>query len=164
MIFKQSVMSLLLLVVLILAGVQVASATSGMMDEFNQFYDTNDTRLDTCSTCHGEDVESLNPYGADYGESDGDLEAIEALDSDGDGFSNQEEISALTFPGDSESMPETVSEEIPEETITEENDGIIEEEPASEEPATDAEQQSPGFEAVLGIAGILAVMYLLKRK
>jgi len=163
MIFKQSVMSLLLLVVLILAGVQAASATSGIMDEFNQFYDTNDTRLDTCSTCHAEDAESLNPYGADYGENDGDLEAIEALDSDGDGFSNQEEISALTFPGDAESMPETVSEEIPE-PVTEENDGVIEEEPVSEEPATDAEQQSPGFEAVLGIAGILTAIYLLKKK
>jgi hypothetical protein len=148
MIFKQSVMSLLLLVVLIIAGVQAASATSGMMEDFNQFYDTNDTRLDTCSTCHGEDVESLNPYGADYGENAGDLEAIEALDSDGDGFTNLEEINALTFPGDPESMPETVSEE----------------EPVSEESATDAEQQSPGFEAVLGIAGILTVMYLLKRK
>ncbi|WP_256623197.1 PGF-CTERM sorting domain-containing protein [Methanolobus chelungpuianus] len=157
-------MSPLLLVVLILAGVQAASATSGMMDDFNQFYNTNNTRLDTCSTCHGEDIESLNPYGADYGENDGDLEAIESLDSDGDGFSNQEEITTLTFPGDAESMPGAVNDEAPEEPVTEENDGLIGDEPASEEPVPDAEQQSPGFEAILGIVGILSAMYLLKRR
>jgi hypothetical protein len=92
------------------------------------------TRLDDCQTCHaGRDknpcdychlvnhpthgskqpqprvfADTLNPFGRDYarsGRSPAALEAIAALDSDGDGFSNQAEIAARKYPGDAQSKP-----------------------------------------------------------
>ncbi|TGC09150.1 PGF-CTERM sorting domain-containing protein [Methanolobus halotolerans] len=139
----------------------MASATSGMMDEFNEEYGTNGTRLDTCDTCHGSDIESLNPYGMDYQENDGDLGAIESLDSDGDGYSNEEEINVLTFPGDQEDNPETRSSSQPDTTVPSEPDDITEEAPVED---TGTEQQSPGFEAIFAVAGILMAIYIIKRK
>ncbi|HMN63049.1 MAG TPA: hypothetical protein PJ988_21965, partial [Anaerolinea sp.] len=62
------------------------------------------TRIDSCSLCHTSSIPSLNPYGSAYksnGRSLSALVAIEGLDSDGDGSSNLQEITALTFPGDS---------------------------------------------------------------
>ena len=92
------------------------------------------TRLDDCQTCHSgkiEDgrlagsscdnchdlllhgtghsaLETLNPFGRDYlqaGRSKGALESIEERDSDGDGFSNEEEVSAGRYPGSERSRP-----------------------------------------------------------
>ncbi|KXS40216.1 MAG: hypothetical protein AWU59_2633 [Methanolobus sp. T82-4] len=156
MIYKRILLFLLLMVVIV-AGTQTAFATSEMLDEFNQEYDTNGTRLDNCTVCHGESIESLNPYGLDYQENDADLLAVEPLDSDEDGFSNQEEIDALTFPGDPEDMPESVAEE---------EESVVEETPDEEEPVNDTgtDQQTPGFEAILGVAGLLMAIFLLKKK
>lgn len=64
-----------------------------------------------CAICHVSDSDfGLNPYGRDLKKAEADLgksqvdvavlEAVEALDSDGDGTSNGEEIRAQTFPGD----------------------------------------------------------------
>lgn len=53
-------------------------------------------------------TETLNPYGADYlaqGRTQKSLKEIENLDSDGDGSTNQAEITALRYPGDSSSNP-----------------------------------------------------------
>jgi hypothetical protein len=50
----------------------------------------------------------LNAYGTDYksgGRSQLALHAIEAVDSDGDGYNNLDEIHALTFPGDKNDLP-----------------------------------------------------------
>lgn len=68
------------------------------------------TRLDTCNLCH-EGLRVLNPYGEDYWIHFGDpdpFDSIEGLDSDGDGFTNIEEIQAFAFPGDPNdpSLPE----------------------------------------------------------
>jgi hypothetical protein len=92
------------------------------------------TRLDDCQTCHtgriedgklagsscdhchdlvlhgsGHDfVETLNPFGLDYleaGRSEEALEAIREKDSDGDGFSNHEELLAQRYPGSDASRP-----------------------------------------------------------
>lgn len=141
----------------------MVSATSGMMDEFNEKYNNSDTRLAECTVCHGSSVDSLNPYGQAYQENDLDFAAIESSDSDGDGFSNQDEIGSLTFPGDPEDYPETTSD-MPQETepMTDE----AQEQPTDEEPSTETEneqQQSPGFEAILMIS-ILVVLYHLKKK
>lgn len=156
MIYKRILLFLLLMIIAV-AGIQTVSATGDMMDEFNQEYDTNATRLDNCTVCHGESIESLNPYGMDYQENDADLMAVEPLDSDEDGFSNQEEIDALTFPGDPEDMPESVAEE---------EESVVEETPDEEEPVNDTgtDQQTPGFEAILGVAGLLMAIFLLKKK
>jgi uncharacterized membrane protein len=64
-----------------------------------------------CAICHVSDSDfGLNPYGRDLKKAEADagksqvdvaiLESVEALDSDGDGTSNGEEIRAQTLPGD----------------------------------------------------------------
>ncbi|HKN91206.1 MAG TPA: thrombospondin type 3 repeat-containing protein [Acidimicrobiia bacterium] len=79
--------------------------------EFNKKYDTRGSKLDSCNTCHTtpQDAQHLNPYGADFGKHNHDFGAIEPLDSDGDGFSNIDEIKAGTFPGDPNDNPNTKS-------------------------------------------------------
>jgi hypothetical protein len=64
--------------------------------------------LNTCDLCHTASVPNLNPFGAAYkvnGRNSAALGLIENLDSDGDGFTNIQEINALTFPGNSASFP-----------------------------------------------------------
>jgi hypothetical protein len=92
------------------------------------------TRLDDCQTCHSGRIENgklagsscdnchdlllhetgraametLNEFGRDYlaaGRSRGALESTKATDSDGDGFSNAEELSAGRYPGSGLSKP-----------------------------------------------------------
>lgn len=53
-------------------------------------------------------AETLNPYGADYvaaGRNRAALRAIAGDDSDGDGYANGDEIDAIRYPGDPDSMP-----------------------------------------------------------
>jgi hypothetical protein len=57
---------------------------------------------------HGDILATLNPYGLDYddyGRNADALTTIEGLDSDNDGYTNIEEISALRFPGDENDDP-----------------------------------------------------------
>ena len=78
------------------------------LSAFNDRYKTARSHLDTCSTCHASSSpsrENLNPYGKDFGVANHDFGAIEAKDSDGDGFSNIDEIKAGTFPGDPNENP-----------------------------------------------------------
>jgi hypothetical protein len=70
------------------------------------------SRIDTCSLCHLGSPPALNSFGADYkshGRNAAALVAIENLDSDGDGFTNLQEIQALTFPGDATDHPVAAS-------------------------------------------------------
>jgi hypothetical protein len=64
--------------------------------------------LATCSTCHTS-APSLNPYGADLAATGRDYAGIGSLDSDGDGVSNNDEIAALTNPGDASDTPATTT-------------------------------------------------------
>ena len=75
--------------------------------------------LGSCQWCHyaygydahGNIDETLNAYGLAYknkGRSPSALKAIEDLDSDGDGYPNKVEISALRFPGDRADDPNKV--------------------------------------------------------
>ncbi|HHB90614.1 MAG TPA: hypothetical protein ENK60_04830, partial [Anaerolineae bacterium] len=101
-------------VVLLLAGAflfwpqsqaDVVQAKSNYLTSFVDTYPhTAGTQLDSCNTCHPS-VPDLNPYGEDYRSHGHNFQAIELLDSDGDGYSNIEEINALTFPGDPNSHP-----------------------------------------------------------
>src|SRR5260370_33994706 len=55
----------------------------------------------TCSVCHAASgPPALNPYGSDYMSHNHDFGLVEPLDSDGDFFTNIQEITALTWPGD----------------------------------------------------------------
>jgi len=89
--------------------VSPALAKPDYLAEFNKKYDTRGSKLDSCVTCHTtqQDAQHLNPYGADFGKHNHDFGAIEPLDSDGDGFSNIDEIKAGTFPGDPKDNPNT---------------------------------------------------------
>ena len=76
------------------------------LNQFNGEYGTIGTKLDRCSTCHaGETNFNLNSYGDDFASNGASFLAIEPLDSDGDSFSNLDEILALTFPGDANDTP-----------------------------------------------------------
>lgn len=89
--------------------VSPAQSKPEYLSEFNSRYKTSRSRLDTCSTCHSSSTpsgENLNPYGADFAGANRDFGAIEGKDSDGDGFSNIDEIKAETFPGDPNENPD----------------------------------------------------------
>ena len=82
-----------------------ASATNGVLDDFTAAYlSTAGTALDNCSTCHTS-VPALNSYGAALKAGGMNFAAIEGLDSDGDGFSNLQEIRNLTNPGNAGDRP-----------------------------------------------------------
>ena len=68
------------------------------------------TKLDSCTLCHTEVGSYLfNLYGQAYNDQMGSASerflAIENLDSDGDGFTNIQEIKAGTSPGDPNDHP-----------------------------------------------------------
>jgi hypothetical protein len=78
-----------------------AYAFSSFLIQFNARYGTIGSALDTCLLCHRsqEGGSRLNPYGKAFKESGYNFEAIEPKDSDGDSFTNLDEINARTFPG-----------------------------------------------------------------
>jgi hypothetical protein len=80
-------------------------ATSSLLSQFDTLYGTTGTSLDSCSTCHTSNIPALNPYGTDLQNNGNNFQAIENLDSDGDGFTNIQEIRAGTLPGDPTSHP-----------------------------------------------------------
>ena len=84
------------------------SAFSSKLTAFNAKYGTAATKLDSCSTCHNDD-DTRNAYGAAVeaqgGVIDAALAAVESLDSDGDTFTNIDEINARTWPGDATDFP-----------------------------------------------------------
>nr|WP_321498298.1 PGF-CTERM sorting domain-containing protein [uncultured Methanolobus sp.] len=166
------------------------SARPNYMTAFVDQYDLRDTRLATCDTCH------VNPngggardsYGLAYAENGKDFVAIEDLDSDGDGFTNIEEINALTFPGhsadypadypdvaddtaaevantdnttiDAENEPETV-DDTQASTVTNSKSVTNDTITATSTTTTTAER-SPGFEIIFAAFGIIAA-FCIKR-
>jgi hypothetical protein len=73
-----------------------------------QYPQIDNSRINSCSLCHTSSIPSLNAYGAAYlanGRSPAAFAPIEALDSDGDGFTNLQEINAFTFPGNAVDKP-----------------------------------------------------------
>jgi hypothetical protein len=59
-----------------------------------------------CVVCHTQASGGpLNVYGQDYFMHGNNVSAIALLDSDGDSFTNDEELIKGTFPGDSNSYP-----------------------------------------------------------
>jgi hypothetical protein len=62
---------------------------------------------DQCTLCHtsSSGMNGLNPFGADFASSDHSIANINNIDSDRDGYSNAQELSANTYPGDPKSYP-----------------------------------------------------------
>ena len=111
-----------LLVLVITAGAyKIADAKREWTPIFNSQYGTsgteNGTSLGSCITCHvqTDGKGGYNSYGLASKNAGmkqdvvGALVAIEADDSDSDGFSSLAEISAGTFPGDASSKPSPAS-------------------------------------------------------
>jgi hypothetical protein len=82
-----------------------AGATNGHLRSFENAYPAAvGTRIDSCTLCHTT-APARNSYGAAYGSAGRNFADIENADSDGDGFTNLAEISALTFPGNASDKP-----------------------------------------------------------
>lgn len=180
----------LFLAVVVLIGAPMVSAKSNYLSSFNQHYNTSGTKLDTCNTCHGSSSGgSFNPYGMAYSGSGRNFASIEALDSDKDGFTNIEEIKALTFPGNANDYPQTtsqtpavttsnvtqeqqktdevpVSNETPEKTTTEVSvNNTTQGTQTAQIPVNNTTEtpKSPGFEAILAVVGFLIIVGLQKK-
>ena len=73
------------------------------LNEFNTHYGTLATRIDSCGLCHVDfnGGGQRTPYGEDYRNNNYSAASIGILDSDGDGFTNDQEAAAstLTHPG-----------------------------------------------------------------
>jgi hypothetical protein len=105
---------LLLIVATTLIGIPQASANPDFLGAFNRYYSTANPRLNTCVLCHGVDFDPwLNPYGLNISGTlirtgtmrTPNFSAIESIDSDGDGYTNIQEINAGSFPGNALDFP-----------------------------------------------------------
>jgi hypothetical protein len=96
---------------LVLGCAAIISANGGAQGDFAAQYPTSPLGS-SCTICHTS-VPTMNPYGAALkanGGTGGNIDpatftAVEGADSDGDGFTNAEEIAAGTFPGDPNNFP-----------------------------------------------------------
>jgi len=126
---KKVTITFSLVFTLIVTTCTIAYAKKEYTTQFNNRYGTagtdKGTTLGSCITCHrqidGKGGE--NGYGTAYKNSGHNFVAIEPLDSDGDGFSNIEEISGGYFPGDPGSRPTSASPPVadagPDQTVDE---------------------------------------------
>ncbi len=118
----------LLLTVVALIGVPGALALPSFLNAFNTTYPSAvGTRIDTCELCHINPAGggARNPYGTDFENQpihdtnpSQALRNIENNDSDGDGFTNIQEINALTFPGNASDHPSVTPTPTPTPTPT----------------------------------------------
>jgi hypothetical protein len=99
------------IVVLTFAASDAAHAKDRYTTDFNNYYGTygtvRGTTMGSCITCHvnPDGKGGVNPYGNHWKSYGNNFAAVEPLDSDGDGFSNIDEIIADTWPGDAGSQP-----------------------------------------------------------
>lgn len=106
-------LGLLIVLLAALVGAPGVLALGSYKNTFTSKYSLAGSRLDTCDTCHtAGDTSGWNPYGLDLQSQlaagatiDQALTNVELKDSDGDGFSNIEEITNRTFPGDGSDKP-----------------------------------------------------------
>jgi hypothetical protein len=97
---------LILSLILLLVRTSPVIASGSLMTDFtDQYPNTAGTRLDSCSVCHTASIPAVNSYGDDYRTQGHSFPAVENMDSDGDGYTNLQEIMALTFPGDINDHP-----------------------------------------------------------
>lgn len=168
----RKIVFMLLLILAVSLVYMPASATRNVKAEFTTLYDIEGSRLDTCNTCMVSTSipVSWNEYGTDLRGSPGfdrndptpSMKNIESEDSDGDGFTNLDEINNLTFPGDPDDHPapaETTVAMTPEET---EPEGAMEETPEETEEMA-PEEEAPGFGFGL-VMIVMSAIYLIRRK
>jgi hypothetical protein len=109
--YKNWILQAALVVLFLTFGGTGGLAYEWYLWDFNGTYGTDLTDLDTCKLCHPSYPLShaRNSFGSDYARDTlGNHtfnQALEDWDSDEDGFTNIQEIRALTFPGDPASKP-----------------------------------------------------------
>ena len=102
---KSRILSIALMFMVLLASSGIAQATSSFWVKFGTAYPAaKGSSIDTCTLCHAS-MPSLNSYGSDYAAGGFSFQGIASMDSDGDGFTNVQEINALTFPGNASVHP-----------------------------------------------------------
>lgn len=161
---------LLFLLVVFLIGIPITEARPTYFAAFKENYNADGTKIDTCNTCHTSGGGSpRNSYGLEYSTSGRDFTSIETLDSDNDGFTNIEEISSLTFPGDTSDFPQTtfattvnsaqqqLATEVSVVNVTSEKTNI------GPTKTTTQLQKVPGFETILAAIGFLAIVYIHRK-
>ena len=150
-------------------------ANSSIKQMFTSQYDNQGSELDKCTTCMRSASSSVswNQYGAAL-RNDPDfnrnnvaqaLENIEEADSDGDGFSNIDEIRNSTFPGDSDDFPEVMEvTETEMETSTVTADPTEAAIPTTSETKDDNSPLNSIFNALFTCAAIVVVSILVRKK
>ncbi|HEY3345578.1 MAG TPA: DNRLRE domain-containing protein, partial [Anaerolineaceae bacterium] len=107
----------ILAVLILVSKPQAVTASSGNLSSAVSLYPAiSGSKLNSCDLCHTANIPGLNPYGAAYkaaGRNNAAFAAIESLDSDGDGFTNIQEIKALTFPGNAADHPAAAPTAVP---------------------------------------------------
>ena len=94
---------ILLLVILLSSLTGISAARPEYMKPFKDF----DDKVKKCTLCHiqSSGYGGLNPFGKDFAELKALTPELMQLDSDGDRYSNIEELRAGTMPGDPSSFP-----------------------------------------------------------
>jgi len=128
---------------LYLAGAQEAASKPEFLKTFEKKYpEASGSRIDACILCHVENPDTgtskWNPFGSEF-KTVGGFAAMESQDSDGDGFSNIEEIHALTFPGNASDHP------------------MVTNHTTTAPPDVNKVEKTPGFEAVMALIALLAI-------
>mgnify|MGYP002332293219 CR=1 FL=1 len=94
---------ILLLIVVLSSLTGISTARPEYMKPFKDF----DDKIKKCTLCHVQSsgYGGLNPFGKDFAELRALTPELMQLDSDGDRYSNIEELRAGTMPGDASSYP-----------------------------------------------------------
>jgi len=110
---RKRILIALFLIALLVNAVGTAHAKQTYMNNFNNLYGTSSAVLNTCTLCHPSGTSTHNSYSTAFRNANHNFQAIENLDSDGDGFTNIVEIKALTFPGNAASHPSASGDTTP---------------------------------------------------
>lgn len=106
---RRKILTSVMSVLLSMVGFGIAYGLTGYRNTFNSTYGAAAATLGQCVLCHpvggGNNAGNQNNFSRDFASNGYSFAAIENLDSDGDGFTNIQEITALTFPGDAASHP-----------------------------------------------------------
>lgn len=102
-----AILCLVGLTALVLLSDSVLATPAMQTALLRQYPEIRDAQNNSCVTCHMPVIKDfLNSYGLALKEAKMDFEAIEELDSDGDGTPNGEEIRNERFPGSQATFPE----------------------------------------------------------
>lgn len=87
---------------------QTALAVPGLQTRMTNLYpQLKNSPLDSCITCHFPTTSGfLNQFGQDLASHGNSFEAVSSLDSDADGLSNEQELTAAGFPSSTSTDPD----------------------------------------------------------